>query len=456
MLKTPFNIFEKAYDMYSPELRRRYAISQHRLLFAHIAGSHAYGMATESSDFDARGIFALDAKDYYHLGKKVVTNVSDYTRNEKGELKPKSDITFYSLRRFLELMQTANPNILEQLFMPEDCVLYSHVAMDYLIKNKREFVTQAAYDSHVKYAMAQVKKAKGTNKRVHNPQPVEAPKQSDFILFSSVGSVGQPFRPYPIKYMKERIGVSLDECNASSMEHSQNMYRVYKPLDPKNANGVIVNGVVACKSISIEEEEKCFIGLLIFNLEAYKRAHTEWEQYWEWSKNKNPNRWLSQEKKEVDFDCYLERETEFLTISGWKKFDEIGENDKLASLDENRNICYQKYDDRFDSKYTGEIFTHESRYSRFSVTPNHNLFVSDIHRSAKNKFSSKYSDDCANWHLQTVADYFSQKKSHKHSIISLNNINKDYDIEDDMIILIGLYLSEGSLQFSKKTKNNFF
>ena len=54
-----------------------------------------------------RGIFAVSAAAYLDL-----TRPPDLLSDERG------DIVYYSLRRTIELLSQANPNILELLFMP--------------------------------------------------------------------------------------------------------------------------------------------------------------------------------------------------------------------------------------------------------------------------------------------------------------------------------------------------
>jgi predicted nucleotidyltransferase len=84
----------------------------HTILFECIAGSRAYGTANANSDEDTRGIFAVPASEYLNLDRPP-----DQVSDERG------NVVYYSLRRVIELLTQANPNILELLFMPDDCVL---------------------------------------------------------------------------------------------------------------------------------------------------------------------------------------------------------------------------------------------------------------------------------------------------------------------------------------------
>jgi predicted nucleotidyltransferase len=83
------------------------------IIFESVVGSQAYGTSLPESDEDIKGIFAVSAGEYLNL-ESPPSQLSD----EKG------DKVYYSIRRFLELAATANPNIIELLFMPPDCIRY--------------------------------------------------------------------------------------------------------------------------------------------------------------------------------------------------------------------------------------------------------------------------------------------------------------------------------------------
>jgi predicted nucleotidyltransferase len=79
------------------------------LLFLGLSGSHATGTATEKSDQDVRGVFLPPWNVLVGLDKL-----------ETIELEP--DIVMHSLRKFVKLCAQGNPNMLDWLFMPDECV----------------------------------------------------------------------------------------------------------------------------------------------------------------------------------------------------------------------------------------------------------------------------------------------------------------------------------------------
>lgn len=272
------------------------------ILFESVVGSHAYGTALPHSDLDVKGIFAVPAR--AHL---TLAGAPEQLGDAKG------DLVYYSLARFLELALNANPNIIELLFMPEDCVRHRSAAFDLLEANRSLFVTKQAYESHVGYADAQIKKARGQNKWINNPQPEQAPGLEDFCWFvpsPSDKDVSLPYRPRRVG----EAGIDLNECHAAALEHAHSMYRLYRY--GAGARGVFRGGKVVCESIPIEDERARCIGLLCVNDQAFERAVRDHRNYWDWRRNRNEARWLTQESGSIDYDAKNMMHTFRLLLSG--------------------------------------------------------------------------------------------------------------------------------------------
>ena len=84
------------------------------LLFRSVAGSQAYGTAHAGSDKDYRGVFALPR----HLLGSLET--IEQVQDERG------DDVLFELGKVLGMLQKNNPNMMELLYMPEDCIEYKH------------------------------------------------------------------------------------------------------------------------------------------------------------------------------------------------------------------------------------------------------------------------------------------------------------------------------------------
>jgi hypothetical protein len=126
------------------------------LIFEGVRGSTLFGTSTPSSDIDIHGIFILPKELEYTLNDRIET-VSD----EKG------DMVFYELRKFMKLATTANPTILEALWADDMYASTLSPQFKMLQENRDIFLTSKTYYSFTGYAVAQMKKAKGANKKVH-------------------------------------------------------------------------------------------------------------------------------------------------------------------------------------------------------------------------------------------------------------------------------------------------
>ncbi|MBD0297333.1 MAG: nucleotidyltransferase domain-containing protein, partial [Flavisolibacter sp.] len=78
----------------------------------------SYGLDLHGSDTDLKGVFVLPEKDYYGL---------NYIEQVSSE---KQDVLFYELKRFFELLLRNNPNIIELLGIPPECIVYKHPLMN--------------------------------------------------------------------------------------------------------------------------------------------------------------------------------------------------------------------------------------------------------------------------------------------------------------------------------------
>jgi uncharacterized protein len=273
------------------------------ILFECVAGSRAYGTATSESDEDVRGIFAVPAAAYLDLVRPA-----DQVGDERG------NIVYYSLRRVIELLAQANPNLIELLFMPADCVLSSTPEMEILLRHRDVFISRQCADTHAGYAMSQIKKAKGQNKWINNPKPQTPPAKEDYchlIPWTTESTRGlRPSRPVPLR----AIGWSLDEYHAAKLEHARDTYRLYR-YGP-GARGVFRGDVIVCESIPEQDEETRFAGLLLYNEQGWKQALVDHQNYWKWRSERNEARWRQQESGELDFDAKNMMHTVRLLLSG--------------------------------------------------------------------------------------------------------------------------------------------
>jgi len=75
--------------------------------------------------------------------------------------------------------------------------------------------------------------------------------------------------------------------------------------------------------------------------------------------------------------CYDE-ETETLTDGGFKRYDEIGPSDKIATYNpDTGDLEYHHYKEKIVSKYTGNMVRFKTHFIDMMVTPNHKMYVQE-------------------------------------------------------------------------------
>ena len=240
------------------------------LLFEAISGSKAYGLDTASSDTDIRGVFVLAEEDYF--GLDYVDQLSNNS----------NDMVYYELRRFVELLSKNNPNMLELLNMPEDCILYQHPL--YKLFRAEDFLSRQCQATFAGYALTQVKKAKGLNKKIVNPVEKERKSVLDFCyVVQGQGSV-------PVKEYLNQKGLRQEDVGLSKITHMHELYGLYQ--HPKERFRGIVQSEKA-NDVSLSSIPKGLepLAVMSFNKSGYSKYCKDYKEYWEWVEKRNDARY---------------------------------------------------------------------------------------------------------------------------------------------------------------------
>lgn len=405
-------------------------------------GSHLYGTNTPESDIDLRGVF-IPTEDYVFGFSK---NVEQITTNTDER-----DICLYELRKFLKLAVDNNPNILEILFVPSNMLIKSSATWNTIVENKAYFLSKKCKYTFAGYAHSQLQRIKHHKEWLLHPIE-KKPTREDFGLSSEVSLIKQ-----------EDIN-AYTSIIAKFLKQIGDKHPLKEAIEPfiqtYSYEGILSNikefPIEEIKTLSGSKELPTSILDLLSKEKAYLSAKTNYEKYLNWQTNRNKKR--AELEAQYGYDCY-HSETKFLTNSGWKYYDEIAEANTLATINPiTKGIEYQTFSKRIKQSYEGVLYKGKSQYTSFNVTPNHKLFVSPMRRSGKNNYSIKYAESLSKW---SFIDAFKIKNKHKnidnisrscwHTLVSGENINKEYNISDDLLILIGLFASEGCF-LKRKTK----
>lgn len=242
------------------------------LLFECISGSRAYGLDTPQSDTDIRGVFFLPKNDFFGL---------EYTPQLNNQ---SNDITYYELKRFVELLAKNNPNMLELLFMPKDCILYQHSLFEKF--QKINFLSKLCKETFAGYALTQVKKARGLNKKILNPLPE---KRKTILEFCHVtqqnGSIA-------LTTWLENHQFKQENCGLANISNMRDIYALfYDTSGQLGFKGVFQNENSNDVSLSHIPKGELPLTYLSFNKDGYSFYCKEYLLYWDWVGKRNEVRY---------------------------------------------------------------------------------------------------------------------------------------------------------------------
>jgi hypothetical protein len=257
------------------------------IIFEGIVGSQAYGIATPTSDVDKKGVFIQDQDSI--LGFGYIDQIND----------AKNDQTFYEIKRFIELLASNNPNILELLNLPEDCIVYKDPIFDLVLEHKNDFITKMCRHSFGGYAVEQIRKARGLNKKISNPMD---PKRKEVLDFCYVIEDG---KSVPVKSYLEEYRLKQEYCGLVSLDHMKYMYvAYYDKIGHLKSKGIdiypsalefkgIVNDETESNDVSTSSVPKGMIPefIMYFNKEGYSSYCKDYKDYFDWVEKRNPERY---------------------------------------------------------------------------------------------------------------------------------------------------------------------
>jgi len=275
---------------------RQYTIDTLReknlIIFEAIMGSHAYGTSMPTSDTDIRGIYIQPKDDIYGFG--YVDQVADN----------KNDIVFYEIKRFLELVRTNNPNILELLNAPEDCIVYKDPIFDIILEQKKNFITKQCKNSFAGYAIGQIKKARGYNKKINWEEEQMVRKNVlDFCYILERGGTVS-LHEWLKKYSQNTVNVyTQQDFGLAKVDHAHDIYALYR-LPERHEGSGIVGDIEKANDVQLTSILKGLMveAYLTFNKDAYSTHCKRYAEYKEWLENRNEDRFKMNKEHGKNYD----------------------------------------------------------------------------------------------------------------------------------------------------------
>jgi hypothetical protein len=311
--------------------------NDNRLLYEYVRGSHLYGLNTPESDIDTSGVYIATKEEL--LGRfGYEPQVSDV----------RHDNTWFEVGELVRLLLKSNPSILESLFVPEDkMVIKPSPLLAGLFENKNEFITKQCFNPFIGYAIEQIKKARGLNKKITNPV-YERLTPFDFAYtFYQQGST-------KIRNWLENRGLKQEFCGLVHIPNMHDTYGVYydwgahfeaekieaiglfygnesvtqsseevgklrdfvcrfyelhnylefeewfnENKEVKHYRGMCLEEATDMRGSSVSKGERPLCHM-VYNESGFKDHCRKYKEYKEWEKNRNPRRYESNLDKNYD------------------------------------------------------------------------------------------------------------------------------------------------------------
>lgn len=239
-----------------------------------ISGSKAYNLALPTSDTDRKGIFILPKKELF--GFEQIQQVSNESNDE----------VYFEIRRFLELLLKNNPNILELLNTPKECILFRYPLLELL--RSEDFLSKLCLESFAGYASSQIKKARGLNKKINKAFESERKSVLDFCyVIEGNGSI-------PLDQWLKEYKLNQEDCGLTNLPHFRNVYLLYHQSQLQQGEkfyGIISGPESNDVHLSSIPKGLDPLAVMNFNKDSYSVYCREFREYWEWVEKRNEVRY---------------------------------------------------------------------------------------------------------------------------------------------------------------------
>jgi predicted nucleotidyltransferase len=150
----------------------------HNTAYEVITGSFSYGVSSDTSDMDIVG-FCLPPKHivFPHLAGHIPgfgTSPEKFEVYQQHHVHDPSerreyDFTIYSIVKYFDLCMDMNPNMVDSLFVPRNCIQHSTAVGEHVRDNRKKFLHKGAYQRFRGYAYSQLSKI-DSKKNASNPK----------------------------------------------------------------------------------------------------------------------------------------------------------------------------------------------------------------------------------------------------------------------------------------------
>lgn len=301
-----------------------------RTIYLTLSGSHAYGMATPTSDYDYRGVVIAPVESYIGIlnkfeqfvdsdkGKHIykqypVGLLNDDPRVPGNNPDNAPDMQVMELTKFVGLALNNNPSVLENLFTDDSDRVIFHPIMNRLIDNRDKILSKQVKARFCGYAVSQLNRIKRHRRWLLSP-PTRNPTREEFGLPNQsllspdqIGAANALIQKEIDEFMidqthlPEDTKIELSGGLGKMMRavwtaiHSDIPYPVGDGLRFESTEDALFWGAAKDQSFSDN-----FLEVLVREKQ-YRTAKREWDQYQTWLKQRNPAR--AELERKFHYDC---------------------------------------------------------------------------------------------------------------------------------------------------------
>lgn len=262
-------------------------IRQHTILLVK-SGSRAYGIHTDASDLDVRGVAIAPKKYYLSLSARFAeVKVKDYLKFfqdalEGEETKNGVEGEITDFKKYISLVVSNNPTLLDVLFCRDQDVLIIDNFGEIIRANRDVFLCSKARFSYGAYATDQAKKMGRHREWLLNP-PKAPPTRKDFGL--------------PETYPKAKYDVCFDAIQKKLDSWKFDLSAL--PSEDRTHITYQISNYLAELGISTDDEWRKAAKLVGFDdnlihvLEQerkFRKSQDNWKSYQRWLAERNPER----------------------------------------------------------------------------------------------------------------------------------------------------------------------
>ena len=170
--------------------------------------------------------------------------------------------------------------------MPNDCVIETSPAFELIVKNRDKFLTKKCLRSFGGYAIAQIKKAKGLDKKM-NWERERVIRKSPFD-FCYVYENGKTLALEPFL---NRQNIVQEQCGLVKLDHFRDCYALYYSSEVGFYKGIIAENSNEVKLSSVPKGEQP-LSIMYFNKDGYSMHCKDFREYQEWLEKRNIQRYV--------------------------------------------------------------------------------------------------------------------------------------------------------------------